>query len=937
MEELKIAINEVLHYNSYKAAVDTLTNRKDESYDLVLSLLQDYKEGVQSQSKQFDFEYVVNLANLSSFLEIEDAFSFFSVALEHSFSDIFKAGNTLVDKKRVYASILWSLTPRRENFNEEPKQISELRHILFSPYSINEGRMVAFYVVSSFLQSFPEKYINEMISSDDCDKALCEFYIKALNLFTTEFDEHQTALFLPVLNVIIEKILDDRFESRNLATKAYNTIVNLIISSSSGFNYSGFKLYYRWIKQLNAEQYGTVIRAERFIRRWRDLEQEDFYSFDTLEEIGKYLFDRVKTEAKADDYSVKIALKRINHYPFNNRNAPYTNDGYFLELCGYLEIIKPPKRNYARAIKLCREIRKRYKELAGKIDGLIDETKELQKNVESRSNRIITKSSSNRVAYNVFADKEKLVKEFFELKQLQTLWKEESIKGVDGGYTQRESGILVYLKDVLKENMKLFLGSDAKEQEDIVGEENQEDAVSSAEGDNISEHVLNLLKKWALDCARKKLSDQDETIYDRFDIFFNNLSTFDKLLNHTPVEIIRIIGYRIKFKPFYEKIRNRYWMEPSKQLMIKRSFGQREFSRKVGVHPLNHFKLLKISDSNMYLRILDSVCEELINDLLDTINKPAFINRKGVLKCAIDSFKNGDYEVAINLLPVQIEGLFADFIEFSSLYKFQNDLEKYIKSLNLQLVPKIQFLDGLDFDYVAYFKYYFNSIMRNTIAHGNYIQYIKSRGTDDLDSKDVSIKILAIELMLDLNALLYIIDDNTEIDTARMYIAMTADSLTELDDDEDSNEVEISNEESLKRKQEFHDLKYRRLFLDLIGESRFNPNYLKGSIFVSYEPKQVLFWIFNDEMEQYFDAEKLKIVRKGLCSGKFWEYVLSKLRDSHKYDAESMKAFRGIVTMMFGIVKSHNSSENDEAKIEQLREVMEVLKCILEDEKYLSD
>lgn len=929
MEELKSAINEVLHHSFHKTAIDIVMDRKDESYKIVLPLLKEYKEEVQNQSKQFDFEYVFNLANLSSFLEIENAFSFFSVVLEHSFNDVFKEDNKPIDKKWAYAKILLSLTPRREDFNEEPEQISALRHILFSPKSIDEGRLVAFYVVSSFLQSFPEKYRNKAISTDDFDKALCEFYIKVLNLYTTEFDEYQASLFLPVLNVIIEEILDERFVSGELVYKAYNTIVYLIVSSASGFNYSGFKLYYRWIKQLDVEQYGTVLKAERFIRCWRNFDQENLYSFDTLKEIGKHLFDRVKTEVGADDKCVKIALKRINHYPYNNRNAPYTDDGYSLELCGYFEIMEPPKRNYNRAIELCREIKKRYKEIVNKIDSLIDETKELQKKVKIGSKEIIDKSSNNKVAYNVLSDKEKLVKEFFELKQLQTLWKEETIKDVNGKYIQHESGILVYLKDVLKENMKLFLDSDAKEQEDIVGEENQEDDMSSAGDDNIPQHVLNLLKKWALDCARKQPSNQNKTIDDRFNIFFNNLSTFDKLLNYNPVEIIHIIGYRIKFKPFYEKIRNRYWMKHSKQLMIKRSFWQREFSREVGVHPLNYFKLLKISDSVKYLKILDSVCEELINDLLDIINKPAFTNRRGVLKGAIDSFKNGNYEVTINLLPVQIEGLFADFIELSSLYKFQNDLGKYVNNLELQLVPKIQSLDGLDFDYVAYFKHYFNSIMRNTIAHGNYIQYIKSRISSDFASKDVSIKILAAELMLDLNALLYIMIDNTEIDTAKMYIEMTADDLTKSYDDDNSDKIEISNEDRLKRKHEFLDWKYRRLFLDLIGESRFNPNYLKRSIFVSYEPKQVLYWIFNEEMEQYFDAEKLKIVRKELCLGEFWEYILFKLRDSHKYDDKKMKVFRGIVTMMFGIVKNHNSSGNGEVKLEQLGEVNRVMESIL--------
>ncbi len=929
MEELKSAINEVLHYNFYKTAIDTVVDRKEEAYDLVRSLLQDYKEGVQSQSKQFDFEYVVNLAKLSSLLEIEGAFSFFSVVLEHSFGDVFKEDNKLVDKHLVYARILLSLIPRRQDFNEEPNSLSVLRNILFSPDAMDDGRLTAFYVVSLFLQSVPEKYQNKTFSSDDWDKELCEFYIKVLNLFTTDFDEFQAGIFLPMLNVIVEKILDDPFASGELAYKTYNTIVNLIVSSSFGFNYNGFKLYYRWIKQFNVEQYGMVIKAEKYIRHWKDFDQEDIYSFDTLEEIGKYLFDKVKTQVEADDPWVKIALKRIHHYPFNKRNVPYTDDGYFLELCGYLEIVEPPKRSYDRAIELCREIRKRYKMMVNKIDCLIDETKKLQKDTKIRRDKIIAKSLKNQVAYNVSADKDQLMKDLFQWKQLQTLWKEETIKDVNGKYIQHESGILVYLKVVLKENMKGFLDHDAKEEEDIAEEENQEVGLSSAKDDMIPEHVMKLLKKWALDCTRKQSGNQNETIDDKFHIYFNNLSTFDKLLNHTPIEIIRIIGYRIKFKPFYEKIRNRYWMKHSKQLMIKGSFWQRKLTREVGVHPLNNYRLLKIHGSEKYLRILESVCEERINDLLDTINKPAFTNRRRVLTSAIDAFKNGDYEVVINLLPVQIEGLFADFIEFSFLYKFQNDLGKYVNSLELQLVPKIQFLDGLDFDYIAYFKYYFNSIMRNTIAHGNYMQYMKSRTSSDYDSKEVSIKILAAELMLDLNALLYLMVDNTEIDTARMYIDMTAEHLTKSDDDEDRDEMEISNEERMKRKQEFLDMKYERLFLDLMGENRFNPNFLKGSFFVSYEPKQVLYWIFNEEMEQYFDAGKLKIVRRELCSGEFWKYIRFKLGDSHKYDDKNMKVFRGVVTMMFGIVKGHNSSGNGEVKLEQLGEVNKVIKSIL--------
>ena len=64
-------------------------------------------------------------------------------------------------------------------------------------------------------------------------------------------------------------------------------------------------------------------------------------------------------------------------------------------------------------------------------------------------------------------------------------------------------------------------------------------------------------------------------------------------------------------------------------------------------------------------------------------------------------------------------------------------------------------------------------------------------------------------------------------------------------------------------------------------------------------------------------------------SGEFWKYIRFKLGDSHKYDDKNMKVFRGVVTMMFGIVKGHNSSGNGEVKLEQLGEVNKVIKSIL--------
>ena len=64
---------------------------------------------------------------------------------------------------------------------------------------------------------------------------------------------------------------------------------------------------------------------------------------------------------------------------------------------------------------------------------------------------------------------------------------------------------------------------------------------------------------------------------------------------------------------------------------------------------------------------------------------------------------------------------------------------------------------------VAYFKYYFNSIIRNTIAHGNSELLIqremRKKDTREENSNNLVKRILALELIYDLNSLVQMIYD----------------------------------------------------------------------------------------------------------------------------------------------------------------------------------
>lgn len=78
---------------------------------------------------------------------------------------------------------------------------------------------------------------------------------------------------------------------------------------------------------------------------------------------------------------------------------------------------------------------------------------------------------------------------------------------------------------------------------------------------------------------------------------------------------------------------------------------------------------------------------------------------------------------------------------------------------------KIDFALGKDvnlsFDAVAYFKYYFNNIVRNTVAHGNYKLLIQGRDVHKENliavADDVIKRIITLELLYDLHYLVYTI------------------------------------------------------------------------------------------------------------------------------------------------------------------------------------
>lgn len=267
-------------------------------------------------------------------------------------------------------------------------------------------------------------------------------------------------------------------------------------------------------------------------------------------------------------------------------------------------------------------------------------------------------------------------------------------------------------------------------------------------------------------------------------------------------------------------------------------------------------------DYASYLSTLELYCGEAISNIRSIIQKSACLQKRKILiEEGLSLIENQKNEVAVNLLPIQMEGLYFDLLEYSTICECVEDMERFDTFLKQELVEKIQFGTdiglNINFDAYAYFKYYFNSVIRNTIAHGNYATLVHGRGHSEAGASVTSnnlLRVIALELLFDLNALVLLISHINEIDTAAKYIKDMA--------------IELKPKPGTKI-----EWVYDRLCDDLTAMmSRVNFTDYKAGTFVKFEPRQILAWVFNPTYEDYIEKDSLVTVRNTLTTTAFWEY-----------------------------------------------------------------
>lgn len=385
--------------------------------------------------------------------------------------------------------------------------------------------------------------------------------------------------------------------------------------------------------------------------------------------------------------------------------------------------------------------------------------------------------------------------------------------------------------------------------------------------------IIEFDKDYILDCLKREIGLSDKTLrknvirekalaiingYENTNmenVFLPQIKHIEAAESNLSNELV--LFFKAKFIPLNEKI---YLLNFSKYFAHEVNGESYDVQEDLKILPKIEVMVdSKNNEPDKYFQNLENVFENfsVLTDLQNLINSHLIQgHRREILNRCLALFKNAEYDLLVNLLPSQIEGVFYDLLVDCNTYQLFHKLDVFEKPT---LREKLDlFNETVHIDIYEYFKYYFNNLIRNVFAHG--------RG-DAVGDND-ELKILSYELLLDLNSVMFYYTHKSEF--TRMRILLQRFDWARISKPEDDTEMKYSF---------MFETLCRQVHVSLIeyGVER-------------YEPMQVLYWILNPTYEKIysvtFGSEDLVKARTIICDIEFWKYVNKNVVDclSSGYD-----------------------------------------------------
>lgn len=270
-----------------------------------------------------------------------------------------------------------------------------------------------------------------------------------------------------------------------------------------------------------------------------------------------------------------------------------------------------------------------------------------------------------------------------------------------------------------------------------------------------------------------------------------------------------------------------------------------------------------ISELNNLIGEFDIV--SLIKD--DIANSVTLRTRASLLHDVLKLYIDGNYALFNCTAPIQIEGMFADFLYAANTFQRFTDMDLFERHVLDKKVQKLTQCSEVDLEVVEYFQFYFTNLVRNRAAHGRYIK------ADDAQDDEI----LAKELLLDMKCLTHQIRRNAEIERMLRCIKGYLDYC---------NMLGTSSTDAI----------YGALYGDFTGRRM----HLSYDSLEQNNPIQFLYWIINPYYEKVFQTmsldDEVKRIREYLYSEEFWKYAYSKMQQDillgRKFDPDVTSAVK---------------------------------------------
>lgn len=412
---------------------------------------------------------------------------------------------------------------------------------------------------------------------------------------------------------------------------------------------------------------------------YTDMNRKDevVINYDSMEGMGEHFFHDILTNVSdADNDSIKFVIS----YIFRKKKPLNTFKDYYLALCEIAGYKRLPNKTYRILLReYVRIFRREYRHVLKLCTDKICDVDYKYSAYEHRQS-VIENS----------CDSEKLY-----IKDLQPYENALIENARKCNVLRTEKQMLIFIRNFFTNTMNSYC--------DI----------------NDNNAVISKVKQEALKACTINF---EEDIKEAF-------SYYESILEATEInikEVFKII-YTLRKYPMYQEITEEYRREAFAYKLESKEEKQllNKYKNAISSLPDSDFlKRQKENDLPAYKISLESFVSDydVVEKLEEKIKKCIclkFIEEQLLL--SIQMFRDKEYGAFGSTMPIQIEGMFNHYLNDATLFERFSRMKIYISP---DLQQKITYIESSNnkilFEAILYFKFYFNNLIRNPIAHGRY-------------------------------------------------------------------------------------------------------------------------------------------------------------------------------------------------------------------------